>query len=118
MPFLKLVENSNVLNFLFNFVLISAILTSLTSFLYATKSNFVYKFKSNFLNDLMCIFLVLIIALLGFSNIIENLYIIVGCIGISIIVFMFLSFKFCFYSTNNKIHKSSKYAKYDYTGHN
>lgn len=118
MPFLEIVKNNTILYYFFEFVFISAIITSLSSFLFATKNNFILKIKNSNIQNLICILLLVFVSLFGFSNIIENLYFVIGFLGFVLLSFLILSSKFCFYFTHNKVHKPSKYTKYDDACHN
>lgn len=111
MPLLEIIGKNSLMSFVFGYVFVSAILTSLTSFLFATKNTMPFKIKNSNTQNLICVLLIVITSLLGFSKIVENLYFVIGILGLLLFAILCLSSKFCFYFTNNKIHKPSKNTK-------
>ena len=115
MPLLSLSANNQILYIFFFVCLLFAVLTTLISTLFTLKSFFNFKIKA--LNNIVPVFICIILSVIKFDYFIAYLYPIIGMFGFYLIFYL-ISFNSPFQNSNKNIHQTSNNAKNNRTGHN
>lgn len=117
MPFLEICVNlPNYVSKAVCFMIIIASITTLASCVYSLYQTM--PFRNTFLKAFIEIIIIVLLSFIGFDNIVDYLYPMVGVGGLMLAIYSLLSTNFLFKKSNKIVHKSSKYANKNNASHN